>query len=293
MLKTSSPARPQKDPAADPHLETVRVAAAYVYPVKACGAMPVSSLHIDRWGGAQDDRRWAIVNAQGEVTWQGAYPRLVLISPHLERDELLLEAPGVPALKVPREGLVPCSFQIWNEPLARLDRFEGHDAGDAASAWVSAVAGAPLRLVSMSDEAVGRDNANRLHVVSRASCDEAHAQAGHEGGADAAVLRYRPNIVLEGPDAQLQPFAEDHLRAMHWQDDGRGATLEVNARCVRCVVPNVDPATGNTDERVLVALAALSAERLPGEPVCFGTYGKASPGARLAQGQAVALEFSF
>ena len=293
MPETSSPARPPTDfdPASD--RETVRVAATYVYPVKACGAMPVPALHIDRWGGAQDDRRWAIVNAQGEVTWQGAYPRLVLISPQLAGDDLLLAAPGMPALKVPREGLVSCSFQIWNEPLARLDRFDGHDAGDAAGTWVSAVAGAPLRLVRMGDEAVGRDNANRLHVVSRASCDEALAEAGHGGGAAAEVLRYRPNIVLEGPDAQLQPFAEDYLRAMHWHDDGRGATLEVNARCVRCVVPNVDPASGSTDEQVLVALAALSAERLPGEPVCFGSYGKASPGARLAQGQAVVLEFSF
>jgi uncharacterized protein YcbX len=289
MSETSSPAWPPTDS----DVETVRVAATYIYPVKACGAMPVAALHIDRWGGAQDDRRWALVNAQGEVTWQGAYPRLVLISPQLTEHELLLEAPGVPALRVQGDGLAPCSFQIWNEPLARQDRFEGHDAGDAASAWVSAVAGAPLRLVRMGDEAVGRDHANRLHLVSRASCDEARAAAGREDGTAVEVLRYRPNIVIEGPDAQLQPFAEDYLRAMHWHDEGRAATLAVNARCVRCVVPNVDPGTGSTDERVLVALAALSAERLPGEPVCFGSYGKASPGARLAQGQAVVLEFSF
>jgi uncharacterized protein len=277
-----------------PHaLDAVHVAATYLYPVKACGAMPVAALRMDRWGGAEGDRRWAIVNAQGEVTWQGAHPRLVLISPKFAEAGLLLEAPGQSALNVRDEGLAPCSFQIWNEQSSQHDRFDGHDAGDDASAWVSAVAGAPLRLVRMGDDAVGRGNANRLHVVSRPSCDEARAEVERSGGPAADVLRYRPNIVLDGPVAQLQAFAEDFLLAMRWRDDGREAALEVSTRCVRCVVPNVDPATGSSDERVLVALATLSAQRFPGEPVCFGSYGRATPAVRLSRGQVVSLEFSF
>jgi uncharacterized protein len=271
--------------------DAVRVSALYLYPVKGCAAMAVDSLQIDRWGGAQGDRRWAIVNADGEVTWQGAFPRLVLIVPRWTEGELRLDAPGQPSLRVPDDGLRPCTVRIWNDPSARLDPFDGHDAGDDASAWVSAVVGAPLRLVRLGDDAVGRGNANRLHVVSRASCDEVGAQLQH--AAQASLLRYRPNIVLDGPDARLQPFAEDHLQAMRWHDGAREEALEVGSRCVRCVVPNVDPATGDSDERVLAALATLSAQRFPGEPVCFGSYGRARPGSRLVRGQAVALDFSF
>jgi uncharacterized protein len=274
-------------------LNDVRVAATYVYPVKACGAMPVSALRIDRWGGAEDDRRWAIVDAQGDVTWQGAHPRLVLISPRPSAGALHLDAPGQASLTVHDTALVPCAFQIWNEVAARMDRYDGHDAGDAASAWVSAVAGAPLRLVRMGEEALARPHLNRLHVVSRASCDELRVHLQREGGPAAGVLRYRPNLVLDGPDAQLQAFAEDFLLAIRWRDAERDAAVEVGARCIRCVVPNVDPANGETDERVLAALGTLSAQRFPGEPVCFGSYGRATPGTRLAQGQAVTLEFSF
>ncbi|WOB07760.1 MOSC domain-containing protein [Piscinibacter gummiphilus] len=270
-------------------LDAVHVAAAYLYPVKACGAMPVDALHIDRWGGAEGDRRWAIVNAEGEVTWQGTYPRLVLISPTLLPDGLRLEAPGQPTLTVPDAGLAACSFRIWNEAAARLDRHEGHDAGHASSAWVSAVAGAPVRLVRLSDEAVGRGEANRLHVVSRASCDDAAAQLRRDGGPAAGVLRYRPNLVLDGPESLLPPFAEDHLRSLAWP----GGRLDISSRCVRCVVPNVDPATGDTDARVLAALAALSAERLPGGPVSFGCYGQATAGARIVRGQVLSLELDF
>lgn len=272
---------------------SVHVAATYVYPIKACAALAVQSLHIDRWGGAEGDRRWAIVNAQGEVTWQGAFPRLVLIAPGLVADGLELRAPGQAPLHVREQGLLRCSFQIWNERTACMDSFDGHDAGDAASAFVSSVAGAPLRLVRMGDEAVSRESANRLHVVSRASCDEAQAQVQRDGGPLAASLRYRPNIVLDGPPAQLQAFAEDFLLAMRWHDGAREATLAVGSRCVRCVVPNVDPVSGEADDRVLAALATLSAQRFPGEPVCFGSYGRATPDARLAAGQAVALDFSF
>jgi uncharacterized protein YcbX len=271
----------------------VRVAATYLYPIKACGAMPVTALHIDRWGGAEGDRRWAIVNAEGEVTWQGATPRLVLISPRVVNEGLLLDAPGQPTLAVPQAGLTPCSFQIWNEPAARLDRFDGHDAGDAASAWISTVAGAPVRLVRLADDVVGRPHANRLHVVSRASCDEARAYLQQEGGPPAEVLRYRPNIVLDGPEALLQVFAEDHLQALRWPDGGCEARVDITSRCIRCVVPNVDPLTGDTDARVLSALANLSAQRFPGEAVCFGVYGRATPGSLLALGQSVTLDFDF
>lgn len=273
----------------------VQVAELYLYPVKGCGAMRVPELGIDRWGGAEGDRRWAVVNAELEVTWQGAYPRLALVQPRMEGSGALqLEAPGHHGFAVPEGELRPCTFQIWNETAAKLDRFDGHDAGDAAGAWLSTVVGAPLRLVRMGDEAVGRGHANRLHIVSRASCDEAQAQVQRGGGGAAELLRYRPNIVLDGPASALQPFAEDFLQSMQWHDEASGdGTLQVGSRCVRCVVPNVSPSSGETDERVLAALAQLSAQRFPGAPVCFGVYGHASPGARLREGQAVALGFSF
>jgi len=62
---------------------------------------------------------------------------------------------------------------------------------------------------------------------------------------------------------------------------------------VRCVVPDVDPATGLAGGHVLPALAELSAQRFPGQPTSLGVYGNAAPGASLARGETVTLALGF
>src|SRR3954468_13926619 len=84
------------------------VVGAWVYPVKSCGAMPVDELVFDRWGGAEGDRRWAVVDTSGSVTWQGAHPRLALVRPRIAGDVLALRAPGHEPLDVRDESLAAC-----------------------------------------------------------------------------------------------------------------------------------------------------------------------------------------
>ncbi len=269
------------------------VAAAYLYPVKACGAFEVERLAIDRWGGAEGDRRWAVVDASGAVTWQGAHPRLALVRPLPAGDVLTLRAPGHAALEVRDDGLAACEVGMFDEAARRTDVFPGRAAGAAADRWISAVAGAPLRLVRLGDEAIGRAHAERLHVVTLESAAEVDAALRARGEPPADVLRYRPNLVLRGQGAPLVPFVEEVLERLSWAHDGGEARLAVTARCVRCVVPNVDPATGRAGAHVLPALAELSAQRHPGQPTALGMYGNATPGATLARGQALRLSFAF
>jgi hypothetical protein len=269
------------------------VAAAYVYPIKSCGAMPVDELVFDRWGGAEGDRRWAVVDDSGSVTWQGALPRLALVQPRIAGDGLLLRAPGHEALEVGDRGLVPCEVGMYNEGARRTDVFAARAAGAAADRWLSAVAGAPVRLVRLGDEAVGRAHAERLHVLTLESAAEIDALLRARGEPAADLRRYRPNLVLGGRGAPLVPFVEDVLAAIAWPGAGGEARLAVGSGCVRCIVPNVDPDTGVAGDQLLPAVAELSAQRRPGQPTVFGVYGKATPGARLARGQAVRLDFSF
>ncbi len=269
------------------------VAAAWLYPIKSCGAMPVDELVFDRWGGAQGDRRWAVVDASGAVTWQGAHPRLALIRPVLDGGLLRLNAPGQVSLEVAGDGLAPCEVGMFNEGARRTDVFPAWAAGDAADRWVSGVAGAPLRLVRLGDEAVGRAHAERLHVVTLESHAEVDALLRTRGEPAADVLRYRPNLVLAGRGAPLVPFVEDVLASIAWQDGAGEGRIAITARCVRCIVPDVDPATGAAGTQVLPALAELSAQRFPGQATMLGVYGNATPGARLARGQALRLDFAF
>lgn len=271
----------------------VRIAATFIHPIKACAAVELPSITIDRWGAAQGDRRWAVINAEGSVTWAGEFPRLVLVAPQPREQGLRLTAPDQMPVELDDTDLAPREIGLWNDIAKRVDRFMVGDAGDEAAQWMSEVVKAPVRLVRLGDDAVGRDSANRLHVVSTVSCaevDELLAQRGLQAG---SLLRCRPNIVIEGLDAPLVPFVEDHLTQMLWQSAEGMAALEFTGRCIRCVVPNVNVRTGEVQPVVLESLTTLSAQRWPNEAVSFGIYGRATPGSRLERGQPVEVEFGF
>ena len=61
------------------------------------------------------------------------------------------------------------------------------------------------------------------------------------------IERFRPNIVIDGES----PFEEDHWRCIRI---GR-AVLDVVKRCSRCVIPSIDPATGEKTKGVSRHLA--------------------------------------
>src|SRR3954468_1540864 len=89
------------------------VVGAWVYPVKSCGAMPVDELVFDRWGGAEGDRRWAVVDASAPVTGGGAPPRLALVQPRSGGEGLALRAPGREPLGVRDDGLAACEVGMY------------------------------------------------------------------------------------------------------------------------------------------------------------------------------------
>ena len=145
-------------------------AALYLYPVKACAGMPVQEIELDASGLAAGDRAWAIVDAEGAVTWQGAHPRLALVQPRIADHRLGLRAPGADEIAVPADGaLTPCRVKIWSDLAARHDVFDAADAGDAVAAWLERVVGAPLRLVRLCEAARSRAGNNALHLVFSAS----------------------------------------------------------------------------------------------------------------------------
>ena len=318
-MNSATPSIP--DPPMSPALFDVPLSAVatglFVYPVKACAGVPVDALALDAQGGAAGDRSWAIVDAEGIVTWQGAHPRLALVAPRfLGVDEasreggrpgeapspdaavgavrLALGAPGRETVVVPPDAaLGPCSVKIHNEATRAHDVFEAADAGNAVAGWLLAVTGAPLRLVRLGEAARRRQGVNALHLVFESSIAVVDAELAAGGAPPADRRRYRPNVVLGGSEAPLDPFIEESAEALTWEHAGERTRLEVTAPCVRCIVPNVDPATGTIADATGDALAALSQRRHPGAPVAFGIYARGEPGARLALGDRATLTLAF
>ena len=264
-----------------------RIGGLWRYPVKSCAGEAVETLCLDADGWPVGDRCWGIVDAGGELTWMGAHPRLALVHARLAGPDLELRAPGL-SLTVPGEGGDALEVRGWNGERQDFDVLQVWDAGEDAAALLQATTGERLRLVRLSIEAQRRPILNALHVVgagSLQSWQEALAQP-----LNGLAQRARPNLLLRAEDGgELPPFIEDFLTEARVG----AVTLRRTTTCVRCVVPTVDPASGEAQPFALDALTQLSAERAPGAPVQFGIYARGSGAGRLNLGDRVELTLDF
>jgi len=269
--------------------------ALYVYPVKSCAGLAVQALDLDERGGAVGDRGWAVVNAQDEVTWQGAFARLALVRPTFEAGRLHLGADGFDDIDAQAGAApAPCEVRIWNDLTARHDVFDAADAGPAVAAWLERVVGAPLRLVRLGEAARLRENNNALHLVFSASVAAVDAELAQAGRPPADPRRYRPNIILAMPAGEDGvEFIEETLESLEWAGDVGATRLEITAPCVRCVVPNVDPVSGSVDETVLDTLSLMSRRRRADATTVFGIYARGPVGTRLRVGDSARMVLAF
>ena len=282
----------------------------YSYPVKSCAGIAHTRIRISE-AGPDQDRHWVVVDAQGVFMTQRQHPRMVLIQPRPQADGLWLRAPGqadcfVPA-PAPEAPAVPVA--IWGAGTL------GADQGDEAARWLGAFLGVPCRLLRLHPEA--RRPASPRHVAhwiqahpdwpqrfsppgghqfafadgfpflvaNRHSLDELNGQLAAQGSAPVDMIRFRPNIVLQG----LEPYDEDHLAGFRVGDAG----FAFVKACARCPIPNVDPLTGGTAPEPGRTLAR---HRQFEQGVLFGMNAIAAlPGgeAWLQVGDAVEVEFDF
>jgi len=217
----------------------------------------------------------------------GAHPRLALVSTRLTADGLELQARDR-SLCVALNGGEPTQLRGWNGERQAFDTLDAWDAGDDAAALLRATTGERLRLVRLSAAARRRPMLNALHIVGDGSLrawSEAMAKPLNR-----PAERARPNLLLRGEDGETLPaFIEDILTAARIGT----VTLSRTTTCVRCVVPTIDPATGEPQPPALDALSRLSAERAPGAPVQFGIYARGSGAGRLNVGDKVELTLNF
>lgn len=263
---------------------SVTVSHLYSYPVKSCAglahrASPILS------SGLPFDRRWVIVDKDGVFMTQRTVARMALIQPGLDTGQLTLDAPGMPALHVPRapddRTPVAVAVRIWRSDTLAADE------GAEASAWLSAFLGQPCRLLREHPDAArlaSPEHVNRwieknadwapgfpaqhafafadsfpFLIASQTSLDELNEQLRAKRQRPVPMNRFRPNIVLQGLDA----YEEDYLTGLRIN----GMTFAFVKRCARCPIPNIDQATAvSADEPGLT----LAAHRTFPEGVLFG-----------------------
>ncbi len=237
----------------------------HLHPVKSCARLDVETLTIEP-RGPRHDRRWMVVDADGRCLTGRELPRMVLIRATPHDDGLHLQAPEMPALRVP----VPPSDGARMDVTIWKDRVDAALAGAQADAWLSRFLGRAVRLVHIDarsrrpvapdyarpGDEVSFADAFPLLLISQASLDGLNAKLE----TPLPMARFRPNLVIAG----CAPHAEDG-----WTRIRIGAIeFDVVKPCTRCVLTTVDPASGTFDAsgeplRTLKTYRRLPAGRSP------------------------------
>ena len=281
-------------------LTACTLAALYVHPIKSCAGIAVAdSLLIET--GLEFDRAWMVVDAHGEMLTQHQWPRLALVQPTLRSSDMVLRAPGMLALHVLLDTVEAATrVKVWD------DIVKAFDMGDLAAQWFSDFLGTKSRLVRFDPEEVRLSNPAwtgevqaenafadgfPLLVANAASLEDLNRRLGERGLAPVTMQRFRPNLVLSG----LQPYDEDHLREIEIGTAEGPVRLRLVKPCVRCTIPNVDPASAATSNEPGDTLAGYRADARMKGGITFGMNAVVLSGfdGTLRPGQAAAVEWNF
>lgn len=242
---------------------SIRLSGLYVYPLKSAAAQALD-VAVLQPRGLVHDRRWMVVDAQGEFITGREEPRLVMVRAHPQADDLRLSAPGMPDL-LARPTSRREHVTVWR------DRVDALAMTDDARAWISRFLGRECRLVFMDDsvqrpvdpayaaagDEVSFADAFPLLLIAEGSL------AGLNARLDVPVpmLRFRPNLVVSGTEAH----AEDGWKRIRVGE----IEFDVVKPCVRCGFTTVMPETGVLDPRG-EPLRTLATYRRGPKGVMFG-----------------------
>jgi len=248
-----------------------------LYPIKSCAGLSVPEATLALAGlsaGGVHDREWMIVTREGVFLTQREYPRMATITPRIDGDELVVEAPAMLPIHLPlaHDANAPTiEVLIWD------DHILAADCGDNAAAWFSDAIGAPCRLVRFRPDVVrpkiskwtgGLPAAARFSdgypilLIGQSSLDDLNARLTKAGRAQLPMNRFRPNLVVAGIDA----FEEDFVAAFTDHD----ISLRPVKPCARCPIPSVDQATGIPGPDPLDILQAYRANQRMDGAVTLG-----------------------
>jgi len=248
----------------------MHVSGLFLYPVKSLRGLAVPSAEIDPLGFV-GDRRFMVVDEQGQFLTQRTLPRMALIETALTARELILRTDQGSSCTVPLVASTPAEIvpvRVW-----KSDGLLAEDCGADVAAWLSDFLRGPSRLVRIGEsftrpilkpgkarpgDIVNFADGYPFLVISEASLADLNARLA----VPLPMNRFRPNIVVTGIDA----FAEDTWTRFQ----AGGITFRAAGPCARCVVTTTDQLTAERGKEPLRTLATY--RRDPGDPtdVNFG-----------------------
>ncbi|RLV50663.1 MOSC domain-containing protein [Nocardioides mangrovicus] len=255
------------------------------YPVKSCRGESIAEAVVEPWG-LRGDRRWMVVDADGDVITARECNPMVLIRPVITETGLVLGAPDLPDLTVARPtGERLQRVGIWSSDL------DAAPAGAEADAWLSKAMGRDAHLVYLDDPTRRATDPDYSEPTDRVSFADGYplllatqeslaalndaVHERHQGQHEPMTMtRFRPNVVLSGAPA----WAEDDWHLVRIGE----ATFRSVKPCDRCVLTTIDPETAARGHEPIATLARI---RRRGSKTLFGVnLVPDSPGAVIRVG---------
>lgn len=221
----------------------MRVTHLYRYPVKSMAGEALESTKVE-YGGLAFDRLYAFIDH----------------TPHRDGKKLT-------ARQVPRMLGLRASTHDGEVSVIRADGAAfrvGHDLTE----FVAATLGRPVSMVTRRDGESLHD-AHDVLVLNAASLRALQ----EEWGKPLDVVRFRPNIVLDGPE--VTAYEEEGWIGRSFGVGG--ACLTVVEANVRCGIPTLDPQTLQPDPSLLTLLVERHRQ-------CFGVYCRVTQSGAVACG---------
>ncbi len=243
----------------------MRLAAIHVYPVKSATGISPEAWPVDAFGLA-GDRRWMVIDGDGDFVSQRDLPALARIKTQLFPDGVLLNAPDAEPFLLRRSQQASADVTVWRDTVAAALVDGGADA------WLSGALGEPgLRIVYMPDDTVRQADTtyaaegDRVSfadgfpflLASAAALDHLNAKLD----TPVTMSRFRPNLVVEG----AEPHAEDGWKRVRIG----GIEFDVVKPCGRCQMVTVDPTVGARDGKEPLRTLSTYRRTASGE-VTFG-----------------------
>ncbi len=244
----------------------MKVSEIFVYPIKSLGGISMKSCEVDS-RGFKFDRRWMLIDSDGNFMTQRNYPKMALLKVELSIEGLFVKdkSGNLKPLFVPFENRFnhKTEVPIWN------DKCEAVFVGKFADDWFGKVLNCNCRLVFMPDYVkrfVDKSYAFKNEIVSfadgfpflligQASLDDLNSRLSEP----LPINRFRPNIVFTG----AEPFQEDSFSVIMIND----LHFNVVKPCARCIITTTDQVTA---ERSAEPLKTLSTFRKSKNKVLFG-----------------------
>jgi uncharacterized protein YcbX len=241
----------------------------WIYPVKSLGGISLQEAIVTE-RGLENDRRWLLVDNEGNFLTQRQYPQLAVFQPEIDDDFLTITYLKNPdkVLKVKvntQTSGKKIIVKVWD------DTMEALEVNEEANTWFSELLEMPVKLVVMPEETrrevdkkyalTGEEitsfaDAYPFLVIGQSSLNDLNTRL------EKPVLmnRFRPNLVFTGGKA----YEEEH-----WFEVQIGkATFWGVKPCARCILTTIDQKSGEKTGKE--PLYTLSTYRKAGKRVLFG-----------------------